>query len=128
MTNTPKTILVVDDTDISRFLAKRAIEGAGYKVIEANSAKAALAFLDGRSVSMAVCDFNMPGMDGIEFALAVKKIPDYISMPIMMLTAADDVGIFERGKEAGLKAWMNKPFTPAGLVRAVNKLCPQLGI
>jgi two-component system chemotaxis response regulator CheY len=119
-----KTILVVDDTDISRFLAKRAIQGAGYEVIEANSAQAALTLLDGRSVSMTVCDFNMPGMDGIEFAQAVKKMPEYMSMPIMMLTVADDQEIRDRGKAAGLKAWMNKPFTPAGLVSAVDKLCP----
>jgi two-component system chemotaxis response regulator CheY len=119
-----KTILIVDDTDISRFLAKRAIQAAGYEVIEANSAQAALNLLDGRSVSMAVCDFNMPGMDGIEFAQAVKEMQEYMHMPIMMLTVADDQEIRDRGKEAGLKAWMNKPFTPAGLVSAVDKLCP----
>jgi two-component system chemotaxis response regulator CheY len=73
---------------------------------------------------MAVCDFSMPGMDGIEFAQAVKKMPEYISMPIMMLTVADDQGLRDRGKEVGLKAWMNKPFTFAGLVSAVNILCP----
>jgi two-component system chemotaxis response regulator CheY len=119
-----KTILVVDDADITRLLATRALKGAGYEVIEAADGKAALALLNGRSVSMAVCDLNMPVMDGMEFVRAVKTMPQYKLMPIIMLTIADEDEVLAKGKNAGVDAWMTKPFTPAVLVTAVNKLCP----
>jgi two-component system chemotaxis response regulator CheY len=119
-----KTILVVDDADIIRLIATRTLRGAGYEVIEATDGRAALALLDGRSVSMAVCDFSMPVMDGIEFVQAAKALPQYKSMPILMLTVADDDGLVKQGKNAGVDAWMTKPFDVAVLLKAVAKLCP----
>ena len=119
-----KKILVVDDADISRMIATRALKAAGYKVLEATNASTALALLDGRDISMVVCDFSMPGMDGIEFVKALKEMPQHKLMPVLMLTAADEQEIRERGKKAGVKAWMTKPFSQPALVEAVNKLCP----
>lgn len=119
-----KTILVVDDADVIRLLSKRALKAAGYSVIEANSGSSALALLDGRTVSLAVCDFSMPGMNGIEFVNAVRKLPNYSRLRIIMLSAADMKEIIESGRKAGVDAWMTKPFSPSTLVDAVNKLCP----
>jgi len=119
-----KTILVVDDSDISRMIATRAVQGAGYEIIEATNGSAALALLDGRQISMAVCDFNMPVMDGIEFVKALRGMPQYKHMPVIMLTVADEQEILEKGKKAGVTAWMTKPFTFSDLVVTVNKLCP----
>ncbi|HOE43745.1 MAG TPA: response regulator [Rhodoferax sp.] len=119
-----KKILVVDDADISRMIATRALKAAGYKVFEATNASNALALLDGRDISMVVCDFSMPGMDGIEFVKALKEMSQYKLMPVLMLTAADKQEIRERGKKSGVKAWMTKPFSQPALVKAVDKLCP----
>ena len=118
-----KTILVVDDADVIRHLASRALKSAGYEVIEANDGKAALALLDGRPISGVVCDFSMPVMNGIEFVNVVKTMRNYKNLPVIMLTAADTVELIEKGKNAGVDAWMVKPFNPAVLVDAVNKLC-----
>jgi two-component system chemotaxis response regulator CheY len=120
----PKTILVVDDSSITRLVASRALQGAGYEVIEAADGKAALAILDGRSIEMTVCDLSMPNMNGIEFVEAVKNMPRYQFIPVMMLTAAGEVELKEEGKKAGVKAWMTKPFNLKVLVKAVDKLCP----
>jgi len=119
-----KTILVVDDSDISRMIATRALQGAGYQILEAKNGSAALALLEGRNVSMAVCDFNMPVMDGIEFVTALRMMPKHRSTPVLMLSVADDPEILEKGKDAGVNAWMNKPFSFADLVGVVNRLCP----
>ena len=119
-----KTILVVDDADIIRLIATRTLKGAGYEVIEAVDGKAALALLDGRSISMAVCDFSMPVMDGIEFVKAAKALPKYKTMPVLMLTVADEEELVKKGKSAGVDAWMTKPFDVAVLLSAVAKLCP----
>ena len=81
-----KTILVIDDSASLRQVVKMALTGAGYEVIEAGDGKAALALLDGRPVNMAICDVNMPVMNGIEFVKAAKQIGAYKFMPILMLT------------------------------------------
>jgi two-component system chemotaxis response regulator CheY len=73
---------------------------------------------------MAVCDFSMPVMDGIEFVLAAKALPQYKSMPILMLTVADEEELLKKGKNAGVDAWMTKPIDVAVLLKAVAKLCP----
>jgi two-component system chemotaxis response regulator CheY len=72
---------------------------------------------------MAVCDVNMPIMNGIEFVKAAKALPSYKFMPILMLTTESQEEKKEQGKAAGAKAWMVKPFSPTQLVNAVSKLC-----
>jgi len=119
-----KTILVVDDSDISRMIATRALQAAGYEILEATNGRTALALLDGRNISMAVCDFNMPVMDGIEFVKALRETRQYKWMPVIMLSVADEQEILEKGKQAGVNAWMTKPFSFSDLVKAVDKLCP----
>jgi two-component system chemotaxis response regulator CheY len=53
-----------------------ALTSVGYEVIDAADGKAALALLDGRTVSMASCDVDMPVLNGIEFVKAVKLLPN----------------------------------------------------
>jgi two-component system chemotaxis response regulator CheY len=118
-----KTILIIDDSASLRQVVKMALNGAGYDVIEAGDGQAALALLDGRQVNMAVCDVNMPIMNGIEFVKAAKQLPAYKFMPILMLTTESQDEMKEKGKAAGAKAWMVKPFSPTQLVNAVSKLC-----
>ena len=118
-----KTILVIDDSASLRQVVKMALTGAGYNVLEAGDGQAALALLDGRQVNMAICDVNMPIMNGIEFVKAAKALPAYKFMPILMLTTESQEEKKEQGKAAGAKAWMVKPFSPTQLVNAVSKLC-----
>lgn len=119
-----KTILVVDDSASLRQVVRMALGGAGYSVIEAADGKAALDLLDGRTVSMTICDVNMPVLNGIEFVKAAKGLPHYKFMPIMMLTTENQDTMRDKGKAAGARAWMVKPFSPSQLVKAVDKLCP----
>ncbi len=117
-----KSILVVDDSTSMRQVLRITLTGAGHTVLEANDGKQALALLDGRTIHMAVCDLNMPNMNGIEFIKAAKAIPGYKYMPVLMLTTESDESKKALGKEAGAKAWMLKPFSGAQLLSAVAKL------
>ncbi len=118
-----QTILVIDDSTSLRQLVAMALQGAGYEVLQAGDGKAALALLNGRKIGMAICDVNMPIMNGIEFVKAVKALPSYRFLPILMLTTETQQTKKEEGKAAGAKAWMVKPFTPSSLLDAVSKLC-----
>lgn len=117
-----KTILVVDDSISFRQVVGMALRGAGYEVIEGSDGRHGLSFLDGRKIHLIVSDVNMPVMDGIEFATSVKKLPDYRFTPIVMLTTEAGSEMKERGKAAGVRAWIVKPFQPTVLLDAVSKL------
>ena len=118
-----QTILVIDDSTSLRQVVSMALKGAGYDVLQASDGREALALLDGRKIGMAVCDVNMPNMNGIEFVKAAKQLPAYKFLPILMLTTetADDKKA--EGRAAGAKAWMVKPFSPSALLNAVSKFC-----
>lgn len=118
-----KTILVIDDSASLRQVVKMALEGAGYTVLEAGDGEDALKLLDGRAINMAVCDVNMPRLDGIGFVKAAKQLPAYKFLPILMLTTENSDARKQAGKEAGAKAWMLKPFSPTSLLAAVQKFC-----
>jgi len=118
-----QTILVIDDSTSLRQIVAMALKGAGYTVLEAGDGMAALALLDGRKIGMAVCDVNMPRMNGIEFVKAAKAIPAYRFLPVLMLTTESQESKKDEGRAAGAKAWMVKPFSPSSLLNAVSKLC-----
>lgn len=117
-----KTILVVDDSISFRQVVGMALRGAGYEVIEGSDGKHGLSFLDGRKIHLIVSDVNMPVMDGIAFATQAKLLPAYKFTPIIMLTTEAGAEMKERGKAAGVRAWIVKPFQPTVLLDAVSKL------
>jgi two-component system chemotaxis response regulator CheY len=118
-----QTIMVIDDSASLRQVVSMALKGAGYEVLQAGDGQAALALLDGRKIHMAVCDVNMPRMNGIEFVRAARALPNYKFLPVLMLTTETQESKKAEGKAAGAKAWMVKPFSPASLLNAVSKLC-----
>ena len=117
------SILVIDDSASLRQVVAMTLKAAGYDVLQAGDGREALALLDGRKIGMAVCDVNMPNMNGIEFVIAAKKLPAYKFMPILMLTTETQESKKAEGKAAGAKAWMVKPFSPSSLLSAVSKFC-----
>ena len=117
-----KTILVVDDSASLRMVVTMALTAAGYEVIEAEDGEAALRYLDGRKVHLIISDVHMPNLDGLGLVRAVKLLPRYRFMPIIMLTTEDQANMIEEGMAMGVKAWMLKPFQPSQMLAAVGKL------
>jgi two-component system chemotaxis response regulator CheY len=64
----------------------------------------------------------MPLMNGPEFAKAVRSLPDYRFVKIMMITTETDESRKDIAKNSGVSAWMKKPFKPETLLDAVKKL------
>ncbi|MFZ5466125.1 MAG: response regulator [Pseudomonadota bacterium] len=117
-----KTILIVDDSASLRTAVKIALTGAGYEVIEGCDGRDGLAKLDGRKVHLIISDVNMPNMDGISMVQAIKQNAAYKFTPIIMLTTEAGSDMMEKGKAAGVKAWVVKPFKPEQMLQAVSKL------
>ena len=117
-----KTILIVEDSSSVRIVVKMALSRAGYDVLEAEDGVQGLKQLDGRKVHLIISDVNMPNMDGITFVKSVKQMPDYKFTPICMLTTEAEKSLIDKGKAAGAKAWIVKPFQPPKLLDVVSKL------
>ena len=117
-----KSILIVDDSASLRQVVAIALRKEGYDVIEASDGQDALDKLTGDKIHLVISDVNMPRMDGITFVKEMKKRPAYKFTPVIMLTteAGDDMKM--AGKEAGVRAWVVKPFKPDQMLTAVSKL------
>jgi two-component system chemotaxis response regulator CheY len=118
----PKTILVVDDSSSLRTAVRISLNSAGYEVLEASDGKVALSQLDGRKVHLVISDVNMPNMDGYTFVQAMKQLPAYKYTPVVMLTTESSDDKKEKGKAAGAKAWIVKPFMPSQMLKVVSTL------
>ena len=116
-----KTIMIVDDSASTRQLASIVLRGAGYEVIEGCDGKDALAKLNGQKVHLVISDVNMPNMDGITFVKAVRNLPEHKFAPIIMLTTGFLKTTREQAREAGIKAWMVKPFDKCQLLEMVAR-------
>ncbi|MGI4859150.1 MAG: response regulator [Janthinobacterium lividum] len=120
-----KTIMIVDDSASVRQVVGIALKGAGYEVLEGNDGADALAKLNrlaGKRIHLIISDVNMPNMDGISFVKAVKQLPLFKFVPIIMLTTESQEARKLEGQAAGAKAWVVKPFVPERLLGAVQKL------
>ncbi|MDH5516854.1 MAG: response regulator [Gammaproteobacteria bacterium] len=117
-----KTILIVDDSASLRQVVAIALKGAGYDVIEASDGNDGLTKLDGTKINLIISDVNMPGMDGLTMVTQIKSMPNYKFTPIIMLTTETGDDLKAKGKSAGVKAWVVKPFKPDQMLAAVAKL------
>jgi two-component system, chemotaxis family, chemotaxis protein CheY len=116
-----KKILVIDDSETIRQQVKQALAATGYEIIEAVDGVDGLEKL--RTVSgldIALCDVNMPRMNGLEMIAEVQRTGPKI--PILMLTTEGQPSLIRRARESGAKGWIVKPFKPELLVAAVTKL------
>lgn len=119
-----KKILVIDDSSAIRQIVSLTLTSSGFETVEAVDGADALSKLDGLELDLFVCDVNMPKMNGIEFLQAIKydvKYESYKFTPIIMLTTESGEDMKLKGKEAGAKAWLIKPFQPETLIEAVRK-------
>jgi two-component system, chemotaxis family, chemotaxis protein CheY len=116
-------ILIVDDSEMVRTQVKQAIEGEGFQAIEAVNGVDGLNKLQGNpDLKLIICDVNMPEMDGLTMCSKVREKDQFKEIPIFMLTTESSPDMKKQGKEAGVKAWMTKPFNPEKMVAAIKKV------
>lgn len=104
--------LVVDDSRAMRGILRRMLVEAGLDVIEAANGREALDRLHaGERCDVALVDWNMPEMNGIDFIRAVRADAAYSDIRLMMVTTETEMHQVTRALEAGADEYVMKPFT-----------------
>ncbi|GAB0112649.1 response regulator [Acidisoma sp. C75] len=102
-------VLVVDDTPSTLGVLDEVLEEAGYTVLMAQSAQAALTVLERVLPDAILIDAVMPGMDGFEACRRMKRNPGLASVPIIFMTGLTETEDVVRGLEAGGVDYVTKP-------------------
>jgi len=117
-----KTIFMVDDSDTSLSIAKKALENQ-YRVLTMLSGVKMFSLLEKIIPDLIILDIQMPGMDGFETLKVLKSKPLYADIPVMFLTSYTDDEIEARGFEMGVVDFISKPFSaPVFLKRIKTQL------
>lgn len=116
------TILAVDDSPSIRKMVSFTLKSAGYEVIEAGDGAEGLEKAKTNVISLVLTDQNMPRMDGLTLIRSLRAMPQYATVPILMLTTESSDAMKAQGKAAGATGWMVKPFDPAKLIQVIKKV------
>ncbi len=118
-----RSALVVDDSRVMRKVITNILHGIGVeKITEAENGIAALTELKKFSPDLVITDWNMPEMTGIELIQAMRKCPEYNSIPIAMVTTETGQQEVAEAKAAGADAHLCKPFSAQAMKKMIASL------
>ena len=116
-------ILVVDDSSTVRDEVAGFLKKSGLDVATAVDGKDGLAKIKADvGIKLVICDVNMPNMDGLTMAEKVRNELFNSTVNIIMLTTESSPSMKERGKAAGIKGWIVKPFKGDAVLESIKKL------
>jgi DNA-binding response OmpR family regulator len=119
-----KLLLVDDDPDLLTVMSF-ALQQAGYLVVKADSAPAALRVFESERPDLAILDINLPGGSGFDLCAAFRRTS---RLPIMMLTVRGEEEDLVRALELGADDYLTKPFSPRTLLARVKALLRRAGM
>lgn len=112
-------ILIADDDPHIRELLTFYIQAEGFNVIEAEDGKKASDLLQHTTVHLAIIDVMMPGKDGFQLC---EEIREFYDVPVILLTAKDQLADKEQGYAVGTDDYVTKPFEPKELLFRIKAL------
>jgi len=113
-------ILVVDDNASNRDLLSRRLQREGYRVTSVEGGAAALAMIAAEGFDLVLLDLMMPGMSGFEVLNRLKADGGTRHIPVIMISALDELDSTVRCIEAGAEDYLPKPFNPVLLRARIN--------
>ncbi len=102
-------ILVIDDDCATQLLLQRTLEQQGYDVVVANNGEEGLIKAKEINPALIICDWVMPGIDGLEVCRRLKKIPELSITFFILLTSLDSIDARVKGLDAGSDDFLCKP-------------------
>ena len=122
MTSTTATILVCEDDPSLRLLFRLTLEPHGYKVVEAGDGRSAIELARSAEPDLAIIDMGLPDCSGMEVARAIRETPAREKTPILMATGSMQPGDRLTAEDAGVDAFLYKPFNMIRLITEIQRL------
>ena len=117
-----KNILVGNDSKSLRQLVVFSLSSNGYRTLGAKDGIEGLYLAKRQAFDLVVTDVNMPNMDGIDLVKELRKLDNYQTTPLLILTTESDSSSKAREKKAGVTAWLEKPFNPLQLISTIEDI------
>lgn len=117
-------VLVVDDDELLRLVIREVLEVSGYRVAEADSATASIDFCHATPPDLVLLDALMPDVDGFACCGTLRAHPATQHLPILMLTALNDIDTAAQTRAAGATDYISKPFKTEHLLDRIAHFIP----
>jgi two-component system, chemotaxis family, chemotaxis protein CheY len=116
-------ILVVEDFASIRTFVCETLNRKGYETVGAANSKEAMAILNEKSqeIDLVLTDYNMPDGTGYELLKKIKSNPATAKIPVMFLTTESSPEKMKLAKEAGLSAWVKKPYRAENFFEQIQR-------
>jgi two-component system chemotaxis response regulator CheY len=120
-------VLLIDDSPSIRTIIKLYLMGKGMEFMEATEGAEGLRLATEHGVDLVIADFNMPGMDGLEFTrkLRAHELETLRKAPVILLTANKEDQLRALAMEVGVNAFAVKPISRDQLTATVEQLLPR---
>lgn len=115
-----KNLLIVDDQTGIRLLLDEVFRKEGYQTYLASNGMEALQLVQEKEPDCILLDMKMPGIDGIEVLKKIKK--EWANIPVIMMTAYDEIEMTEDAIGLGAELYFTKPFNIFEVRDAVNEI------
>jgi len=119
---TGKTVLVADDTAVTRMVIADTLGSIGARILEADCGERAIQLAGENVVDAFLLDIRMPDMNGIELCRRIRGVDRYESAPIMFITAMDQRDVLQWALDAGCDDFMQKPIDAMVLRKRLGNL------
>ncbi len=121
------SILAVDDQRVMRDLVSAILSAEGHDLTLAEDGTVALELARQYQFDMVLSDINMPNMNGISLVSKLRRLEHFTETPIIMLTTESSDFKKDKAKKMGANGWLQKPFEPERLIKAVNVTLSKAG-
>jgi two-component system alkaline phosphatase synthesis response regulator PhoP len=125
--DTREKILIVDDEMSTLMPLKRSLESENYAVVEAYDGHEAIKKANEEMPDLIILDLMLPGMDGIEVSQHLKEDTQTEKIPIIMLTAKDNINDKVKGLQIGADDYVTKPFVLKELKARIKSVMRRSG-
>ncbi|HSS18993.1 MAG TPA: response regulator [Pyrinomonadaceae bacterium] len=122
LNESPRTILVVDDFDDTRLLLRTWLQRKGFRVIEAENGRRAVATAQRERPDLIIMDVEMPELDGLAATRKIRGLSEFEGVPILAVSAYGADQYRAHALEAGCNEYVSTPFEPDELERLIRSL------
>ncbi len=123
---TPAPVLVIDDEESIVDLIKLGLKYEGFEVVAASDGEDGIAAAQRTNPVFIILDWMLPDMDGLEVCRLLRSNPTTLDIPILLLTAKDEVGSRVEGLNTGADDYLTKPFSFEELVARIRAILRRL--